>query len=166
MKTKETKVANLISNKVAQQLEGIKDAQSKSTTPKAKGTKKTKAKLVEESQEAAKKFANAKLVQITPEPQATKKTSKKAEVVKEVEKQQKPSIIEKVISNREVKYVYPEDVVDTLARKKWRQATRNELHRLEREMFRIKDQNSKEYKKAAKAYEDFRNKVLKPEQVA
>ena len=107
------------------------------------------------------------MVQVTPEePKPTKKTSKKAEVVKDVEKQQKPSIIEKVISNREVKYVYPEDITDTLARKKWRQQTRNELHRLEREMFRIKDQNSKEYKKAAKAYEDFRNKVLKPEQVA
>lgn len=159
MKKNENKVANLISNKVAQQLEGIKDATSKSKT--------TKAQLVEESQEAAKKFAGAKLVQITPEePNPTKKTSKKAEVIKDVEKQQKPSIIEKVISNREVKYVYPEDVVDTLARKKWRQQTRNELHRLEREMFRIKDQNSKEYKKAAKAYEDFKNEVLKPEQVA
>lgn len=159
MKKNENKVANIISNKVAQQLEGIKDATSKSKT--------TKAQLVEESQEAAKKFAGAKLVQVTPEePKPIKKTSKKAEVVKDVEKQQKPSIIEKVISNREVKYVYPEDVTDTLARKKWRQQTRNELHRLEREMFRIKDQNSKEYKKAAKAYEDFRNKVLKPEQVA
>lgn len=167
MKKNENKVANLISNKVAQQLERIKDATSKSKTTKAKGTKKTKAQLVEESQEAAKKFAGAKLVQTTPEePNPTKKTSKKAEVIKDVEKQQKPSIIEKVISNREVKYVYPEDVVDTLARKKWRQQTRNELHRLEREMFRIKDQNSKEYKKAAKAYEDFKNKVLKPEQVA
>ena len=142
MKKNENKVANLISNKVAQQLEGIKDATSKSKTTKAKGTKKTKAQLVEESQEAAKKFAGAKLVQVTPEePKPTKKTSKKAEVVKDVEKQQKPSIIEKVISNREVKYVYPEDVTDTLARKKWRQQTRNELHRLEREMFRIKDQS-------------------------
>ena len=99
MKKNENKVANLISNKVAQQLEGIKDATSKSKTTKAKGTKKTKAQLVEESQEAAKKFAGAKLVQTTPEePNPTKKTSKKAEVIKDVEKQQKPSIIEKVIS--------------------------------------------------------------------
>jgi transposase-like protein len=54
----------------------------------------------------------------------------------------------------------PVDSIDSSA------PTSNELHRLEREMFRIKDQNSKEYKKAAKAYEDFKNKVLKPEQVA
>lgn len=164
MKKNENKVANLISNKVAQQLEGIKDATSKSKTTKAKGTKKTKAQLVEESQEAAKSFANAKLVELTPNAKLAK--SKKEQVVKEVKEQQKPSIIEQVISNREVKYVYPKDVTDTLARKKWRQQTRNELHRLEREMFRIKDQNSKEFKAAAKAYEDFRKKVLKPEQVA
>lgn len=163
MKKNENKVANLISNKVAQQLEGIKDATSKSKTPKAK---KTKAQLVEESKDAAKKFADAKLVPLKPEDPTPKGKSKKEQVIKEVEKQQKPSIIEKVISNREVKYVYPKDVTDTLARKKWRQQTRNELHRLEREMFRIKDQNSNEFKKAAKAYEDFRNKVLKPEQVA
>lgn len=94
------------------------------------------------------------------------KKAKKEQVVKEVKEQQKPSIIEQVISNREVKYVYPADVVDTLARKKWRQQTRNELHRLELAMARIKDQNSKEFKAAAKAYGDFRKKVLKPEQVA
>ena len=94
------------------------------------------------------------------------KKTKKEQVVKEVKEQQKPSIIEQVISNREVKYVYPADVVDTLVRKKWRQQTRNELHRLELAMARIKDQNSKEFKAAAKAYEDFRKKVLKPEQVA
>lgn len=94
------------------------------------------------------------------------KKTKKEQVVKEVKEQQKPSIIEQVISNREVKYVYPADVVDTLARKKWRQQTRNELHRLELAMARIKDTNSKEFKAAAKAYEDFKKKVLKPEQVA
>lgn len=94
------------------------------------------------------------------------KKTKKEQVVKEVKEQQKLSIIEQVISNREVKYVYPADVVDTLARKKWRQQTRNELHRLELAMARIKDTNSKEFKAAAKAYEDFKKKVLKPEQVA
>lgn len=159
MKKNETKVTNLISNKVAEQLEGIKN--SKTTTSKAKA-KKTKKELVKDAQEAAPNFANAKLVELSPKG----KTSKKAQVVKEVKEQQKPSIIEQVISNREVKYVYPADVVDTLARKKWRQQTRNELHRLELAMARIKDTNSKEFKAAAKAYEDFKKKVLKPEQVA
>lgn len=161
MKKNETKVTNLISNKVAEQLEGIKN--SKTTTSKAKA-KKTKKELVQDAQEAATNFANAKLVELSPKGKTSKK--KKEQVVKEVKEQQKPSIIEQVISNREVKYVYPEDVVDTLARKKWRQQTRNELHRLELAMARIKDTNSKEFKAAAKAYDDFKKKVLKPEQVA
>lgn len=162
MKKNENKVTNLISNKVAEQLEGIKNAKSTTSKASKEKAKKTKKELVENAQEAAKSFANAKLVELSPKG----KTSKKAQVVKEVKEQQKPSIIEQVISNREVKYVYPEDVVDTLARKKWRQQTRNELHRLELAMARIKDTNSKEFKAAAKAYEDFKKKVLKPEQVA
>ena len=117
-----------------------------SKTQKPKETKESKAK--EESK--------AKLVKTT-----TKKVSKKEEVVKEVAKQQKPNIIEQVISNREVKYIYPEDVVDTLSRKKWRQQTRNELRKLEREMLRIQDHNSKEYKSAQNKYITFQKKVLK-----
>lgn len=162
MKKNETKVTNLVATKVAEQLEGIKNSKTaKASAPKAKKTKK---ELVQDAQEAATNFANAKLVELTPKEKPAK--SKKEQVVKEVKEQQKPSIIEQVISNREVKYVYPADVVDTLARKKWRQQTRNELHRLELAMARIKDTNSKEFKAAAKSYEDFKKKVLKPEQVA
>lgn len=150
---------NTIATLVANQLNEVKEQVSKSKTTKGQKTKK---QLVEESKEAAKEFSKAKLVELKPKG----KKSKKEETIKEVKQQQKPSIIEQVISNREVKYVYPEDIIDTLARKKWRQQTRNELHRLEREMFRIKDQNSKEFKDAAKKYEDFKKKVLKPEQVA
>ena len=164
MKKNENKVTNLISNKVAEQLEGIKNAKSTTSKASKEKAKKTKKELVENAQEAAKSFANAKLVELTPKEKPAK--SKKEQVVKEVKEQQKPSIIEQVISNREVKYVYPADVVDTLARKKWRQQTRNELHRLELAMARIKDSNSKEFKAAAKSYEDFKKKVLKPEQVA
>lgn len=167
MKKNESKVTNLVATKVAEQLEGIKNSKTaKTSAPKAKKTKK---ELVQDSQEAATNFANAKLAKLSPKIKTSKKeqvVKKKEQVVKEVKEQQKPSIIEQVISNREVKYVYPADVVDTLARKKWRQQTRNELHRLELAMARIKDTNSKEFKAAAKAYEDFKKKVLKPEQVA
>lgn len=153
---------NTIATLVANPLNEVKEQVSKSKTTKAKGQKKTKKQLVEESKEAAKEFSKAKLVEL----KSKGKKSKKEETIKEVKQQQKPSIIEQVISHREVKYVYPEDITDTLARKKWRQQTRNELHRLELAMARIKDQNSKEFKAAAKAYEDFSKKVLKPEQVA
>lgn len=90
----------------------------------------------------------------------------KKKLTKEVADQQKVNIMEEVIAHRQVKYRYPEDVVDTLSRKTWRQKTRNELHRLELALSRIKDQNSKEWKKANKEYETFKAQVLKPEQIA
>lgn len=136
------KVTELINNQVSNSLKEVKA----SKTQKPKETKESK----------AKEEPKTKLVKTT-----TKKVSKKEGVVKEVAKQQKPNIIEQVISNREVKYIYPEDVVDTLSRKKWRQQTRNELRKLEREMLRIQDHNSKEYKSAQNKYITFQKKVLK-----
>lgn len=137
------KVTELINNQVSNSLKEVKA----SKTQKPKETKKSK----------AKEEPKAKLVKTT-----TKKAStKKEEVVKEVAKQQKPKIIEQVISNREVKYIYPDDVTDTLSRKKWRQQTRNELRKLERKMLRIQDHNSKEYKSAQNKYITFQKKVLK-----
>jgi hypothetical protein len=136
-------VTELINNQVSNSLKEVKA----SKTQKPKETKESK----------AKEEPKAKLVKTT-----TKKAStKKEEVVKEVAKQQKPNIIEQVISNREVKYIYPDDVTDTLSRKKWRQQTRNELRKLEREMLRIQDHNSKEYKSAQNKYITFQKKVLK-----
>lgn len=137
------KVTELINNQVSNSLKKVKA----SKTQKPKETKESK----------AKEEPKAKLVKTT-----TKKAStKKEEVVKEVAKQQKPNIIEQVISNREVKYIYPDDITDTLSRKKWRQQTRNELRKLEREMLRIQDHNSKEYKSAQNKYITFQKKVLK-----
>lgn len=136
------KVTELINNQVSNSLKEVKA----SKTQKPKETKESK----------AKEEPKTKLVKTT-----TKKVSKKEEVVKEVAKQQKPNLIEQVISNREVKYIYPEDVVDTLSRKKWRQQTRNELRKLEREMLRIQDHNSKEYESAQNKYITFQKKVLK-----
>ena len=136
------KVTELINNQVSNSLKEVKA----SKTQKPKETKESK----------AKEEPKAKLVKTT-----TKKVSKKEEVVKEVAKQQKPNIIEQAISNREVKYIYPDDVTDTLSRKKWRQQTRNELRKLEREMLRIQDHNSKEYKSAQNKYITFQKKVLK-----
>lgn len=137
------KVTELINNQVSNSLKEVKA----SKTQKPKETKESK----------AKEEPKAKLVKTT-----TKKAStKKEEVVNEVAKQQKPNIIEQVISNREVKYIYPDDVTDTLSRKKWRQQTRNELRKLEREMLRIQDHNSKEYKSAQSKYITLQKKVLK-----
>ena len=144
------KVTELINNQVSNSLKEVKA----SKTQKPKETKESK----------AKEEPKAKLVKTTTKKASTKTkkaSTKKEEVVKEVAKQQKPNIIEQVISNREVKYIYPDDVTDTLSRKKWRQQTRNELRKLEREMLRIQDHNSKEYKSAQNKYITFQKKVLK-----
>ena len=152
--------AEVLNQEVAQAIANENATEVESTsTKKEKKSKKAKKAATKESEVKAEGKKDKK-----------KKASKKAKAAeataKEVAKQQKVALVEKVVANREVKYIYPEDVVDTLSRKTWRQKTRNKLHQLELAVGRIKDQNSKEYKKALKEYEDFKKQVLKPEQVA
>lgn len=154
---KTSKLQELVSNSVANALATVSNSTKKEETPQVTNQ--------ETSKEQPKKKTKKTTDTATPEAKAPKAT-KKEQVTKEVTKQQNTAILEQVISNREVKYIYPEDVKDTLARKRWRQQTRNELHRLEREMYRIKDTNSKEYKAAKKAFDEFQAKVLKPAQSA
>lgn len=154
---------------IASQVENNITAKAEVTNPTAETATVTTKEKKNKKAKKAKAEASAQVIE-TPtakEKKANKeKKAKKAKVVKEVATQQKESILEEVVSKRGVKYIYPEDVQDTLSRKTWRQKTRNELHRLELAVSRIKDTNSKEYKKALKAYEDFKATVLKPEQVA
>lgn len=152
---KNSKLQELVSNSVANALATVSNSTKKEETPQVTNQETSK----EEPKKKTKKTT------ATTEAKAPKAT-KKEQVTKEVTKQQNTAILEQVISNREVKYIYPEDVKDTLARKRWRQQTRNELHRLEREMYRIQDTNSKEYKAAKKAFDEFQAKVLKPAQSA
>lgn len=137
-----TKLNQLVNNKVAEQLNQVKESK-----------KATKAK--KEQPKATKKLVPT-----------SKKKSVKEQVIKETETRQKVDLVEKVIAHREVKYIYPANVQDTLARKKWRQATRNKLHELELKMNRLREADKKEFEAARKAYEEFRAQVLKPEQVA
>lgn len=89
------------------------------------------------------------------------KASKKEKVVKAVKKEAAKNLVEEVVTQREVKYIYPEDCNDTLSRKKHRQAVRNQLHKLELEMHRIEDKNSKAFKEKKKEYEAFKAANLK-----
>lgn len=161
----ETTTANaeVLNQEVAKEL----TQENATEEPKAEAPKK------EKKSKKSKKANKAEAPQETETKAEGKKDKKKKKAnkekeatVKEVAKQQKAALVEKVIANREVKYIYPENVVDTLSRKTWRQKTRNKLHQLELAVSRIKDQNSKEYKKALKEYNDFKKEVLKPEQVA
>ena len=149
-------VAQAIATENATEVKNNAQESAEAPTPK-KDKKAKKVKAIKEAEVKAEGKKDKK----------KKKANKEAEAtVKEVANQQKVSLVEKVVANREVKYIYPEDVNDTLSRKTWRQKTRNKLHQLELAVGRIKDQNSKEYKKALKEYEDFKKQVLKPEQVA
>ena len=152
--------AEVLNQEVAQEL----TKENATEEPKAEAPKK------EKKSKKAKKAEAPQAIETKAEGKKDKKKKKankeKEATVKEVAKQQKAALVEEVIANREVKYIYPEDVVDTLSRKTWRQKTRNKLHQLELAVSRIKDQNSKEYKKALKEYHDFKKEVLKPEQVA
>ena len=137
--------------------------------------KKKKIKTQEVSQEQeVKKVKKAKEVSNSSEKVKDKKKKEKTkkEVPSEEDKKEKELIQEvatkpqeviiKESKPREVKYIYPEDVVDSLAKKTWRQKTRSEIHRLELAVSRIKDTSSKEYKKALKECNAFKASVLKP----
>lgn len=128
---------------------------------------KTK-KNIEAKASKKNKAAKAEVTNLTNATASEKKAKKdkKAKVVKEVAKQQTVSIVEEVVSKRKVKWIYPEDVKDQLAKKSWRAKTRGELRKLELKVARIKDTNSKEYKQALKELRDKEAQVLKPGQVA
>lgn len=155
--------AEVLNQEVAQELtkeNATEEPKAEAPKKEKKSKKDKKSKKAEAPQETETKAEGKK------DKKKKKANKEKEATVKEVAKQQKAALVEKVIANREVKYIYPENVVDTLSRKTWRQKTRNKLHQLELAVSRIKDQNSKEYKKALKEYNDFKKEVLKPEQVA
>lgn len=151
--------AEVLNPEVAQAItkENAVEIQTKEASTTTKKDKKAEGKKDKKNKESIKDKKKKKAIKETKAAKAT---------AKEVAKQQKVALVEKVVANREVKYIYPEDVTDTLSRKTWRQKTRNTLHHLELAIGRIKDQNSKEYKKALKEYNDFKKQVLKPEQIA
>lgn len=133
--------------KITTTAEFINEVQNVLNSEKPQEVKKTKSEKKSKEVKAQKK---------------EDKTSKKSEkVLKEVKAQNEINLVEEVISKREVKYKYPEDCIDTLSRKKYRQQVRNKLHQLELEMYRIQDKQSKEFKRKSKEYESYKKEVLK-----
>lgn len=119
-----------------------------------------KAEKVEKSKKALK--ANHKEKEAKDEASEKKvKKTKKEKLVDKTKKKVEANIVEEVVTKREVKYIYPEDCKDTLSRKKLRQQVRNKIHQLELTMLRIKDQNSKEFKKAKEEYLEYKSQFVK-----
>lgn len=119
-----------------------------------------KTQKVEKSKKALK--AEAKKEE-TPEAAKEKKVKKtqKEKLVDKTKKKVEANLVEEVVTKRGVKYIYPADCEDTLSRKKFRQTVRNKIHQLELAMLRIKDQDSKEFKKAKKEYLEYKNQFVK-----
>lgn len=89
----------------------------------------------------------------------TKTTKAKAKVDKKVldTKNVKTTVKQAVVSQREIKYKYPEELTDQLERKAWRQKVRAKLKSLELGLSRA---TGKEERLAKKALEEFRKEVL------
>lgn len=134
---------------VAQVAAGIKSKEEASKA-EIKETKKESKK-----EKKAKKQKEEALVPVN------KSKEKDKAIIKEVTPINKASLIQEVISHREVKYIYPDDIEDTLSRKAFRQKVRNQLNKLEMAMLKIKDQESKEFKKAKKAYNEYKAQFIK-----
>lgn len=82
---------------------------------------------------------------------ATKtKTSKKVADPKSAKKNldttNKKVTVQKVTHTREVKYIYPKGCKDTVARKAFRQKTRNAIRKMEREVQKLKGEDRKAIK--------------------
>lgn len=124
---------------------------NKSTNSSVENNKEIKTSKKEVKAKASKKEAKA---------EKAEKPSKKEKLTKKIALQQAVEIVQKVAKERVVKYKYPEDVKDSLSRKTWRQKVRSKLRQLELAKARIEDQNSKEFKEALKAYNEYRSEVL------
>lgn len=131
-------------------------------------TTSTSAKLQELiTSKTMESLAKAETKKTPAKSTAKKSTAKKttenpvAKAIKTAKSQAANNLVEEVISNREVKYLYPADCKDTLSRKKWRQAVRTELRKLETAMLRIENKNSKDFKAAEKKFNEAKNKYMK-----
>lgn len=125
---------------------------TKSTSQKVKATKveskKVKASNLKVEEAKAKTSKKVKATKI--ELPSTKLEKKKSKVAKEVTPVTNTALMEQVVSKREIKYIYPEDCIDTLARKQFRQKVRNKIHKMENQLFKMSDKTSKGYLKISK----------------
>lgn len=117
-------------------------------------TKEVKTKKVE----ASKKEGKTVKVELP----ATKLEKKKVLVAKEITPVNNAALMEQVISKREIKYAYPEDCLDTLARKQFRQKVRNKIRSMENQLFKMVDKECRDYKRLSKKLKEYQNANVKP----
>lgn len=87
------------------------------------------------------------------------KTLKKSDkpAVKTAEETSKKAITQKVIVNKELKYIYPKGCIATLDRKAFRQKVRNTLRKMERDLKKLE---GKELKALEAKFATYQHEVL------
>ena len=89
---------------------------------------------------------------------AKKATAKKPTAKeKKIDQAQKVVATQKVVSNRKLKYIYPEGMTDTLKRKSFRQTVRAKLDRLEKAMLKAEGRKKTI---ASKKFKEYQAEVL------
>ena len=74
------------------------------------------------------------------------------ETKKELDAANTAAVTQKVIVNRVLKYKYPKGCIDTLARKTFRQKTRNALRKMERELNKLHGEEKRALKEKLDAF--------------
>lgn len=72
----------------------------------------------------------------------------------ELDNANKAVVTQKVIVNRVLKYKYPKGCIDTLARKTFRQKTRNAMRKMAREIEKLKGDDRKAMKEKLAAFQE------------
>ncbi|MAO08079.1 MAG: hypothetical protein CL596_05135 [Alteromonas sp.] len=90
----------------------------------------------------------------------TKKVTRKKVNKKDLDQKNIKDTVTKVVeTKRELKYDYPNEMKDTLKRKKFRQKVRNKINSFQLHLLKL-DEKSKEYKKLDREYKSYRKEVL------
>lgn len=94
--------------------------------------------LKKEAIRAELEKANSKKGEPKPIKKGEAKSPKKGE--SNLDKKNLERHVEAVVSKREVKWIYPADINDTVSRKKFRQTSRDKIRKLERDIKANKDE--------------------------
>jgi len=110
-----------------------------------------------------KKTATATKIKALSKANSEKKTASKAKSKtpkvskKKLDKINAAKVTQEVVSNRELKWIYPAEVVNTLDRKAFRQKMRNQIRRMERAIAKLE---GKAKVKEVKSLKTFKATVL------
>ena len=85
-------------------------------------------------------------------PAKEQKIAPAKEAKKELDAANTAAVTQKVIVNRVLKYKYPKGCTDTLARKTFRQKTRNALRKMERELSKLHGEEKRTLKEKLDAF--------------